>query len=108
MSFSRVGVISAGPDADDVGWLVGRAADGDQGAWNVLVDKFGGMVWAIARSMLRSTTEAADVSQTVWLSLVEHLDTIHQPERVGAWLATTTRRECLRVQERSKRVTPSD
>src|SRR3954451_1511549 len=58
--------------------------------------------------MGRSPAEAADVSQTVWLSLVEHLDTIHQPERVGAWLATTTRRECLRVQERSKRVTPSD
>ncbi len=91
-----------------VGCLVTGAADGDQECWNALVKKFGPMVWAIGRSMLRSNAEAADVSQTVWLSLVEHLDTINQPERVGAWLATTTRRECLRVQQRSRRVVPAD
>jgi RNA polymerase sigma factor (sigma-70 family) len=66
------------------------------------------MVWSIARSMGRSPAEAADVSQTVWLSLVEHLHTICQPERVGAWLATTTRRECLRVQQRAQRLTLVD
>ena len=58
--------------------------------------------------MGRSPAEAADVSQTVWLSLVEHLDTILQPERVGAWLATTTRRECFRVQQRAQRFTLVD
>jgi RNA polymerase sigma factor (sigma-70 family) len=57
--------------------------------------------------MGRSPAEAADVSQTVWLSLLEHLDTILQPERVGAWLATTTR-ECLRVQQRAQRFTLVD
>src|SRR3954447_22804902 len=97
-----------GTRIDDVAELVRRSGTGDQRSWDALVARFGAMVWSIARSMGRSPAEAADVSQTVWLSLVEHLDTINQPERVGAWLATTTRRECLRVQERSKRVTPSD
>jgi RNA polymerase sigma factor (sigma-70 family) len=97
-----------GPDSDDVGRLVRRAAKGDQGSWDALVARFGPMVWSIARSMGRSPAEAADVSQTVWLSLVEHLDTILQPERVGAWLATTTRRECLRVQQRAQRFTLVD
>ncbi|HEX2381338.1 MAG TPA: sigma-70 family RNA polymerase sigma factor [Acidimicrobiales bacterium] len=98
---SAVPVAGSGPD--DVGWLVRRAAKGDQRSWDALVSRFGPMVWSIARSMGRSPAEASDVSQTVWLSLVEHLDTILQPERVGAWLATTTRRECLRVQQRAQR-----
>jgi RNA polymerase sigma factor (sigma-70 family) len=97
-----------GPGSDDVERLVRRAAGGDQASWDGLVARFGPMVWSIARSMGRSPAEAADVSQTVWLSLVEHLDTILQPERVGAWLATTTRRECLRVQQRAQRFTLVD
>ena len=97
-----------GPGSDDVGRLVRRAARGDQVSWDALVARFGPMVWSIARSMGRSPAEAADVSQTVWLSLLEHLDTILQPERVGAWLATTTRRECLRVQQRAQRFTLVD
>lgn len=93
-----------GSDREDVGELLLRAAKGDQRSWDALVERFAPMVWSIARSMGRSPAEAADVSQTVWLSLIEHADSIYQPERVGAWLATTTRRECLRVQQRSQRL----
>jgi RNA polymerase sigma factor (sigma-70 family) len=77
--------------------LVRRAADGDQSAWNAIVDRFAGMVWAIARAHRLDEATAADVSQTTWLRLVEHLDRIAQPERIGAWLGTTARRESLRV-----------
>ena len=45
--------------------------------------------------------------QTTWLRLLEHLDRIEQPERVGAWIGTTARRECLRVLRISGRQVPS-
>jgi len=60
------------------------------------VDRFAGLVWATARAHRLSRADAADVAQTTWLRLVENLDRIKDPERVGAWLATTARRECLR------------
>ena len=77
--------------------LVARAAQNDQAAWNALVDRFGSTVWAIARGHRLNQADAADVFQTTWLRLLEHLHRIQQPERVGAWLATTARRECLRI-----------
>lgn len=77
--------------------LLRSAGRGDHGAWDALVHEFGGMVWAIARAHRLSDADAADVAQCTWLRLLEHLDSIKEPERVGAWLATTTRRECLRV-----------
>jgi RNA polymerase sigma factor (sigma-70 family) len=86
-----------------VALLVEAAADGDQEAWNALVERFASTVWAIARGHRLNAADAADVFQTTWLRLVENLDRIQQPERVGAWLATTARRECLRLLRMSGR-----
>lgn len=55
------------------------------------------MMWAVARSYRLPQQSAADVVQDAWLRLVEHLADIREPARVGGWLATTTRREALRV-----------
>jgi RNA polymerase sigma factor (sigma-70 family) len=85
---------------------VRRAADGERAAWDALVDRFGGLVWAIARGSGLRPSDAADVSQTVWLRLVEHLDRLVNPGRVGAWLATTTRRESIRLRARGDRQVP--
>src|SRR3954463_4514973 len=76
--------------------LVHAAADGDQEAWDALVDRVAGLVWAIARAHPLSPADAADVSQTTWLRLVEHLGRIRDPERVGAWLASTAPPQGLR------------
>jgi RNA polymerase sigma factor (sigma-70 family) len=77
--------------------LIRAANDGDEGAWASIVDRFSGLVWATARAHRLSAADAADVVQTTWLRLVEHLDRIHNPEGLGAWLATTARHECLRL-----------
>jgi RNA polymerase sigma factor (sigma-70 family) len=76
--------------------LIRAAGDGDEAAWGAIVDRFSGLVWSTARAHRLAPAEAADVAQTTWLRLVENLDRINDPERLGAWLATTARRECLR------------
>ena len=76
--------------------MIRAAGDGDEAAWGAIVDRFSGLVWATARAHRLAPAEAADVAQTTWLRLVENLDRIKDPERLGAWLATTARRECLR------------
>lgn len=77
--------------------LVQAASAGDGRAWEGLVDEFNGMVWAIARAHRLHDADAADVAQSTWLRLLENLHTVQDPARVGAWLATTARRESLRV-----------
>jgi RNA polymerase sigma factor (sigma-70 family) len=44
-----------------------------------------------------NASDAADVSQTTWLRFCEHLGDLNDPSRAGAWLATTARREAIRV-----------
>ena len=82
---------------DQVAKLVDGAARGDQRAWNRLIDAFGPMIWSVARAHRLCDADAADVAQATWLALLEHLGDVRDPARVGAWLATTARRECLRI-----------
>lgn len=86
----------------DVGPLLRRVIEGDQRAWDEIVGRFGGLVWSIARGYrLGALTD--DVVQTVWLRLAENCDRIREPERLAAWLATTTRNEALRVSKKQAR-----
>lgn len=83
--------------SDEVAALVALAVAGDQCGWDALVREFAGLVWAVARAHRLHDADAADVVQATWLRLLEHLGDLKDPARVGAWLATTARRECLRV-----------
>ncbi len=98
----------AGPTKreDAVRPLLAAAAAGDADAWNELVDRFTGLLWATARAHRLAPNDAADVVQTTWLRLVENLGRIDDPERLPGWLATTARRECLAVLRRSQREPP--
>jgi hypothetical protein len=78
--------------------LMTRAADGDKQAWHALVERYTPLIWSICRSHRLGNADAEDVGQSVWLRLVEQLHKIRDPAALPGWLATTTRRECLRVQ----------
>ena len=77
--------------------LVARAKDGDRQAWNALVERYAPLIWSICRRHRLGRSDADDVGQSVWLRLVDQLDRVRDPAALPGWLATTARRECLRV-----------
>ena len=84
----------AGADTAD---LVDRARRGNQDAWTELVARFQPLVTSVTRRHRLSPTDAADVSQTVWLRLVERLVDLREPRALPGWLVTTTANACLAV-----------
>jgi RNA polymerase sigma factor (sigma-70 family) len=86
---------------------VQQAAVGDRDAWSEIVEEFEGMLCAVARGHRLSDADVADVAQTTWLRFAENLNRLQDPSRVGAWLATTARRECLRTLRTSARELPA-
>src|SRR5215470_19352949 len=84
--------------------LVRRAAEGDLQAWERLVDQYARLIWSITGENKLVESDAADVAQTTWLRLLEHIDRIQYPDRVGSWLASTARHECLRCLAARKRI----
>jgi RNA polymerase sigma factor (sigma-70 family) len=77
--------------------LVARAGQRDKQAWDALVERYVPLIWSICRRHRLGDADADDVGQSVWLQLVQQLPGIRDPAALPGWLATVTRRECLRV-----------
>src|SRR5579859_6959120 len=88
----------------DVAALVRQAAAGDKAAWERLVQQYARLIWSITGEFKLVESDAADVVQTTWLRLLEHINRIQYPDRVGSWLASTARHECLRSVSARKRI----
>lgn len=91
-------------EALDVAELVRQAAAGDRLAWEGLVDQYERLIWAVTRDFKLLESDAGDVFQVTWLRLLEHINKIEKPDRMGAWLAATARNECLRCLAARKKV----
>jgi RNA polymerase sigma factor (sigma-70 family) len=86
--------------------LLRRVHDGDAVAWATLTDRYSNLLWSVARSLRMSEADAADAVQTAWLRLMENIDSIRRPDRLGPWLATIVRRECYTIHRRTSRFQP--
>jgi RNA polymerase sigma factor (sigma-70 family) len=84
-------------DDSSVSALVARVIDGDQEAWNEIIERYSPLVWSICLRYRLSRQDADDVGQGVWLLLIENIGGLREAAALPGWLATTTRRECLRV-----------
>lgn len=104
LTATTITIAPPGDGAVDVGLLVRQAAAGDRHAWERLVDQFSRLIWSMTRDFRLAESDAADVVQATWLRLLEHIHRIEYPERIGSWLATTARHECLRHLAAGKKV----
>src|ERR671917_675168 len=77
--------------------------DGDPAAWDEILRRYGKLVSTIVQSFRLQEADALDAMQMTWLRLTENADRVQFPERLGGWLATTARRECLRILRDVKR-----
>jgi RNA polymerase sigma factor (sigma-70 family) len=95
-------------DGADVSDLVAAALGGDEGAWSNLIARYATLVYAVVLRHRLFGADADDVSQIVWLRLIEHLRDLREPRALPMWLVVTTRNECLRLINDKRRMQPRD
>jgi RNA polymerase sigma factor (sigma-70 family) len=89
------------PDSDDE--LLAACLRGDQAAWDTLVDRYAALIYSIPLKYGFHEADAADVFQSVCVTLLEKLGTIREPRGLAAWIMTTTSRQCLALVRRQTR-----
>lgn len=77
-------------DRDDAD-LVRACRNGDETAWNELVERYQRLIVTIPRRAGLSEEQASDVFQEVFMTLLEKLDSIEQPDRIRSWMVTTAK-----------------
>jgi len=89
------------PSTDDQ--LLAACLRGDQAAWDSLVDRYAALIYSIPLKYGFREADAADVFQSVCVTLLEKLGTVREPRGLAAWIITTTSRQCLALVHRQAR-----
>lgn len=88
---------------EDDAALIARCRSGDGAAWGLLVRRYQRLVYAIVLRIGLDEHGAADVFQTVFSRLLQHLHRIAEPDRLQAWIVTTAKREALLQRRQARR-----
>lgn len=73
---------------------------GHDWAWKELVARYEQVVMGVALRCGLSKVDAEDCAQMSWLALYRNLNSIRDPDGLGAWLIRTTRRNGVRMAKR--------
>jgi RNA polymerase sigma factor (sigma-70 family) len=77
--------------------LVLACRRGDQLAWERLIRRYQRLIYAIPLRAGLDEDHASEIFQDVFTTLFQKLNDIEQPEKLQAWLVTTTRRKTLHI-----------
>ncbi len=83
--------------------LVQRCLDGNQSAWNELVERYGRLIYSIPRRHGLTEEDASDIVQNVFLIVLRNLAKLRQQDHLSAWLITIAQHETLRYTKRTQR-----
>ena len=83
--------------------LVEGCLHGEPEAWSALVDKYKNLIFSIPVKQGFSADEAADIFQTVCLTLISQLPRLREPRALPAWLIQTTAHKCFRWKNKGQR-----
>jgi RNA polymerase sigma factor (sigma-70 family) len=96
--------VSGGPsDSANDEVLLDGCLRGDQSAWDALINRYAALIYSIPLKYGFGEADAADVFQSVCLTLLEKLDTIRAPRGLPAWIITTTSRQCFALARERRR-----
>lgn len=81
--------------------LIKACLNGDEAAWNELVERYARLVYSIALRYGLSSIDADDVFQNVFTIVFRRLSSLRNQKLLAAWLITITSRECQRLRRRN-------
>lgn len=82
--------------------LLRRCRKGDAEAWETLVGRYERLVFSVALRNGVSWEDAADVTQTTFVALLDAIDLLRDDERLTSWLMTVARRQAWRSRRRAE------
>ncbi|MBB6092404.1 RNA polymerase sigma-70 factor (ECF subfamily) [Povalibacter uvarum] len=85
--------------------VLARIAQGDNTAFTECIDRYGGLVWSLARKMTRNAADAEDATQEIFLTLWKHASRFDpQKGSEATFIATIARRSLIdRLRQRQRR-----
>lgn len=88
--------------------LLARCREQDGAAWDELVRRYERLIYSVALRNGLGHEEAADVTQTTFVELLDSLHRLRDEDRLASWLMTVARRQSWRLRNSARRQTTLD
>ncbi len=85
--------------------LVRECLEGNQEAWEALVDKYKNLIYSIPLKFQLGPDAAADIFQSVCVELLSELGSLREPKALPKWLMQVTLHNCIRWKRLESRST---
>ncbi len=89
----------------DLAIVVRRAQAGDRQAFGELVEQFQPTVYSIALRRLGNPSDALELSQEIFLHVLQRIDQLREPERFAGWLRQVAVR--MAINRATRRLAPT-
>jgi RNA polymerase sigma-70 factor (ECF subfamily) len=89
----------------DLAIVVRRAQSGDHEAFGALIEQFQPTVYAIALRRLGNASDALELTQEVFLHILQRMDQLREPERFAGWLRQVAVR--MAINRATRRLAPA-
>lgn len=83
--------------------LLERCREGDDDAWDAIVGRYERLVFSVALRNGLGPEDAADVTQSTFVALLDAIDQVRADDRLAWWLMTVARRQAWRWRQRDDR-----
>jgi len=88
--------------------LVHKCLEGEEEAWNALVDKYKRLIYSVPVKYGFSPDEAGDVFQSVCLELLTELPKLREPRALPKWILQVTSHKCFHRKRQQLRTKSQD
>jgi RNA polymerase sigma-70 factor (ECF subfamily) len=83
--------------------ILSRCKNGDQEAWNMLINAYSKAVYNIALNFFADKDIASDVTQEVFIKIYHNLDKFREEKNFSSWLFTISRNYCIDSWRKNKK-----
>jgi RNA polymerase sigma factor (sigma-70 family) len=83
--------------------LIEAAGECDEEAWEEIVGRYQPLINAISRRHRLAPDDANDLSQYVWMQLLDHIHKLREPRALRGWIAATATHRCYEILRNYKR-----
>jgi len=84
-------------------WLVKECLNGNEDAWNAILDKYQKLIYSVPIRYGLSVVDAGDIYQQVCVDILESLKHLREPRSLAAWLIRIASHRCLQWAGRERR-----
>lgn len=83
--------------------ILARCKNGDQEAWNMMINSYSKLVYNIALNFFGERDIAQDVTQEIFIKIYHNLDKFREEKNLSSWIFTISRNYCIDYWRKNKK-----